>query len=187
MSDADRERVVSRLHTAVGEGRLTLSEFEERTAGVLAARTFAEVEPFLADLPPGPMQAAAPTGPVEVSSTGSKIVRTGRWTVPDQVSVRTTGSSTVLDFTEAILTTSAVTLEVNLRGSSIRLIVPEGTSIDTGAASLVGSSARVGKLPSYPEVGHTGLHISVTGTLMGSSLRAATPHVWFWRRWFGRK
>ena len=50
MADADRERVVTRLHGAVGEGRLTLGEFEDRVSGVLAARTFGEIEPFVADL-----------------------------------------------------------------------------------------------------------------------------------------
>src|SRR2546423_7838572 len=35
MSDADRERVVGWLKSAVSEGRLTLGEFEERVDGVL--------------------------------------------------------------------------------------------------------------------------------------------------------
>jgi hypothetical protein len=187
MSDADRELVLSRLHTAVGEGRLTLGEFEERTAGVLAARTFGEVEPFLADLPTGPVPASAPTGPVEMSATGSKISRTGRWTVPAELRIHGVGSAAVLDFTEAILTTSTVTVNVDLWGSSVKLIVPQGTSVDAGGASLVGSSAKVRRLPTYPESGRTGLHISITGTLKGSSLKASPPRVWFWQRWQRRR
>ena len=187
MSDADRERVVSRLHTAVGEGRLTLSEFEDRMAGVLEARTFGEVGPYLADLPSGPIAPAPPTGPVELSATGSKIVRNGRWTVPATLRVRNVGSSSVLDFTEAILTSSTVHIDVNLRGSSLRLIVPEGTSVDAGEASLVGSSVKVRRLPTYPHPGQLGMHVVVTGTVVGSSVKAAPPREWFWRRWFNRR
>lgn len=51
-SDADREAVIRRLQRAFAEGRLDLSELEERTAGVYAARTFGELRAFTRDLPP---------------------------------------------------------------------------------------------------------------------------------------
>ncbi len=51
-SDADRDRVIDVLRVAVGEGRLTPDEFEERMQAVLSARTFGELAPFTADLPP---------------------------------------------------------------------------------------------------------------------------------------
>jgi hypothetical protein len=50
-SDADRERVAERLRTAAGEGRLTSAELEERLEGAFSARTDAELEPLVADLP----------------------------------------------------------------------------------------------------------------------------------------
>ncbi|GAA2893920.1 hypothetical protein GCM10010472_60630 [Pseudonocardia halophobica] len=53
-SDAERERVVTRLHHAVGEGRLDLTEAEERTAAAYAARFRDELDPLLVDLPGGP-------------------------------------------------------------------------------------------------------------------------------------
>jgi hypothetical protein len=183
MGDADRERVVARLHTAVGEGRLTLGEFEDRISGVLAARTFAEIEPYVVDLPAGPVAPVAPSGPVELSATGSKIVRNGRWAVPATLRLRGAGSSQLLDFTEAFVTTSVVHIEVDLRGSSLRLVVPEGTSVDAGGVSLVGSSVNVRRVSTSPQLG---LHIVVTGTLTGSSIKAAPPRKPFWRRWFKR-
>ncbi|MGI8532824.1 MAG: DUF1707 SHOCT-like domain-containing protein, partial [Geodermatophilaceae bacterium] len=36
---AEREAAVERLHTAVGEGRLDVAEFDERVAQVYVART----------------------------------------------------------------------------------------------------------------------------------------------------
>jgi uncharacterized protein DUF1707 len=187
MGDADRERVVARLHTAVGEGRLTLGEFEDRMSGVLVARTFGEVEPFVADLPSAPAGPVTPSGPVDLSVTGSRIVRNNRWTVPTTLRLRGVGSSALLDFTQAIVTSSVVAIEVDLHGSSLRLIVPEGTSVDAGGTSLIGSSVKVRRVSEYAQPGQTGAHIVVTGSLKGSSIKASTPRERFWRRWFTSK
>jgi Domain of unknown function (DUF1707)/2TM domain len=51
-SDADRERVAERLRAAAGEGRLSSDELEERLESAFSARTGAELEPLVADLPP---------------------------------------------------------------------------------------------------------------------------------------
>jgi hypothetical protein len=51
---ADRERVMDVVKAAFTEGRLTQSEFEERSTRVLAARTYAELHALVADLPVGP-------------------------------------------------------------------------------------------------------------------------------------
>ena len=53
-SDADRERVAERLRAAAGDGRLTPAELEERLEVAFSARTDAELEPLVADLPVPP-------------------------------------------------------------------------------------------------------------------------------------
>ncbi|MET0188413.1 MAG: DUF1707 domain-containing protein [Pseudonocardia sediminis] len=50
-SDTERERVADRLRAAATDGRLTLSEADERQAAVYAARTRAELIPLVSDLP----------------------------------------------------------------------------------------------------------------------------------------
>jgi hypothetical protein len=50
-SDADRERVVERLRTHAGEGRLDVDELEERIDAALAARTVGELDVLMRDLP----------------------------------------------------------------------------------------------------------------------------------------
>jgi hypothetical protein len=58
-ADADRERVVEKLRTALDEGRLDLVEYDERVKYAYAARTYAELEPLTADLPgPSPTRQA---------------------------------------------------------------------------------------------------------------------------------
>jgi hypothetical protein len=43
-SDVDRDRVVARLRQQVGEGRLTLEEFSERSAAAFRARTLGDLD-----------------------------------------------------------------------------------------------------------------------------------------------
>lgn len=50
-SDADREQIVTKLQTAMDEGRLTLYEFDARLKDVYAAKTYGELAPILSDLP----------------------------------------------------------------------------------------------------------------------------------------
>jgi hypothetical protein len=42
-SDADRDRVVDVLRDAVGDGRLTADEFDERLEAALSSRTLGEL------------------------------------------------------------------------------------------------------------------------------------------------
>jgi hypothetical protein len=58
-SDADRERIGERLRTAAGEGRLTMTELDERLGAAYAATYQHELSALTADLP---HTAAAPAG-----------------------------------------------------------------------------------------------------------------------------
>lgn len=51
VSDAERESVAERLRKAHAEGRLDTAELEERVARCFAAKTRAELEPLVVDLP----------------------------------------------------------------------------------------------------------------------------------------
>ena len=51
VADADREKAAEHLREALGEGRLTLDELDERLRDVYAARTFGDLDRLLADLP----------------------------------------------------------------------------------------------------------------------------------------
>ena len=64
LSYAERDAVAARLRTAVGEGRITLDELEDRLRVVYGARSAAELLPVTADLPPSTeeLQAVAKAG-----------------------------------------------------------------------------------------------------------------------------
>jgi uncharacterized membrane protein len=58
ISDLDRERASEQLRTAYAEGRLDHDEFSQRLDHVYAAKTYGDLAPLTADLPP----AVPPTG-----------------------------------------------------------------------------------------------------------------------------
>lgn len=50
-SNAEREKTVELLQHALGEGRITMAEFEERVTAAYAAKTRGELDELTADLP----------------------------------------------------------------------------------------------------------------------------------------
>jgi hypothetical protein len=50
-SDADREQVAELLRHAAGDGRLLVDELEDRLGAALSAKTYAELDAIIADLP----------------------------------------------------------------------------------------------------------------------------------------
>jgi hypothetical protein len=61
-SDAEREAVADRLRAAATEGRLTISEMDDRLAEVYAATLRAQLEPLVVDLPVPPSSAPGRAG-----------------------------------------------------------------------------------------------------------------------------
>lgn len=180
MSDADREAVAERLRTAVGEGRLTLDEFEQRVAGVFAARTFAEVEPFVADLPGGPVAPRAPEQ-AELRTTAASLKRTGRWVVARRVRVTARAGSVKLDFTEALIAHPVVEIELNVSAGSTTLVVPRDASVDVDDVELIAGSARVRGVPTTQVAGTTH-HFVVRGAQRAGSLVVRYQRrFWRWR------
>jgi hypothetical protein len=86
-SDADREAIVTRLQTAVGEGRIDLDEFGQRADAAYAAVTRAELELLVADLPanaPRPVEIVGQRPAEEVSSVFGDITLAVATTPPQR-------------------------------------------------------------------------------------------------------
>src|SRR5262249_57392202 len=77
-SDRERDAVVQRVQDAFAEGRLDDAEFDERTRAALTARTHADLDALLADLP------AVPSAP----GPAPALPRPGRFAVALKSSVR---------------------------------------------------------------------------------------------------
>jgi hypothetical protein len=175
VSDAERQHVVDLLNRAVGRGMLSLDEFTERTDMALRARTRAELNGVLIDLPG--LTAVGSTVAVraetlELRQTASSLRRSGRWNVPPRIVLRNKLGSTVLDFSQARIADREVTIEIKNDLGSITMIVPDGATVDADQLSLTMSSFT-NKVNARAEQGDP--HFVLVGHLMSSSLKVR-PH-----------
>jgi hypothetical protein len=147
-SDAEREAIVERLRDAGAEGRLTMEELAERIDAAHAARTRAELEPLVADLPAAVGRAAAaparPTSSIVLGVLGGGD-RRGRWRVPARLTVVNVMGGADLDLREAVLDGPEVEITVwSLMGGS-DILVPEGVHVELGGFAVMGANdLRVG-------------------------------------------
>lgn len=170
MSDADRERVVERLQSAVGEGRLTLDEFQERVDGVLRAKTFGEVDVYLADLPAVPVGLpVTPRDVMQIRAHASSIRRRGRWSVPRKLVVQGRAGSVKLDFTEAVVAYPVVEIQLEVSAGSTTLVLPHGATANADEVELYAGSVKVRGVDAEPRLG-SGPHFVVAGVQRAGSL-----------------
>ena len=179
ISDAERELVVAQLNAAVAEGRLTLSEFEERVDGVLRSRTYGEIEPYVGDLPQkGPMSVPEQ---LEIRNQASNLKRQGRWTVPRRLLISTRAGSVKLDFTEAIFTGPVVEIRLEARSSSVDLVLPRGATADIDSIAPHASSLKQ-KVPAVYDAIGQGVIFKINGEVRSSSVRVRYQRrFWRWR------
>jgi hypothetical protein len=62
-ADQDRQHVADWLYAALNEGRLSLNEYDDRVRSAYGARTYAELNALLDDLPPAVQSAALAVPP----------------------------------------------------------------------------------------------------------------------------
>jgi len=168
------------LQAAVGVGRLTLAEFEQRLNAVLAARTLGEVEPFVADLPGGPVSAPAPEY-VELPTRAASLKRRGQWVVARRTLVAAKSGSVKLDFTDALIAHPEVTIELDVQSGSTTPVLPPGASVDIDNVEFVASCAHVRGVPASP-VAESGLHVVVRGRQRAGRLVVRYGRrFWRWR------
>ena len=171
-SDADREAVVSRLHTALSEGRLDAGEFAERADAAYAAGTRPELDRLVADLPTTPVEIVGSRPPEELSSVFGDVRLSGVAAVPQQV--RTVFGDIRLDLRD--LRTDADRLELRLTTwfGDVEVVVAEGV-----AAELIGSTVfgdRVTELAAVPRLSGTPRIVVRARTVFGDlRLRSLAP------------
>jgi Domain of unknown function (DUF1707) len=181
VSHEDRDQVAEALRVAAGDGRLTADELDQRLELALSARTYADLEPLLADLPGAGgtlatvgvyAPAAAAKDLVTLNCSSSSRERTGRWTVPARINVRAHAGTVKLDFTEAVLTQPALQVDVDLHSSALTLITRRGIVVDTDEVETHSSTVKV--VP-WDDEEPARLRVTVTGKCHASSINARPP------------
>jgi hypothetical protein len=194
-SDTDRERVAEALRVAAGDGRLTLSELEDRLEQAYSATTYGDLQHLTSDLPAGPYPVpglARPpvpysSGPASVPALRTERIsavlgdekRSGRWEVPARIEVSVFLGSVKLDFTEAIVRHREVVVHGNVWLGDLTMIVPEGIDVrlEEGTSVLGERSSKL----SGP-VTRGGPLYRVAGTVVLGEIKVKPPRKPFFRR-----
>ncbi|XVQ13825.1 DUF1707 SHOCT-like domain-containing protein [Spirillospora sp. CA-255316] len=150
-SDADRDRVADRLREALAEGRITPEEHAERIDVVYRAKTYAELEPVLSDLPAAPSGAEPrvrlekePSLPPPEPRSASIVAvfagaeRRGRWLVEPTTTVSCVFGGAELDFRQAVLTQREVTVNITCVFGGVDITVPPGVRLVSSISAVLG-------------------------------------------------
>lgn len=177
-SDAERERVAEALREALAEGRLDMEEFEERLEAAYKARTHAQLEPLVRDLPvpgsaapdPLPASAAARTGwrqrigGTPTSRVGIAILggfqRKGTWTAPRNFTAFALMGGGEIDLREARFEGRETVIRCFALMGGVNVIVPPDVETHVGGIGIMGGFDHSGTAdgePGAPRVAVTGL------------------------------
>jgi hypothetical protein len=135
-SDRERDAVVQRVQEAFAEGRLDDTEFDQRMRAALTARTHADLEILLTDLPaataaPGTAPAISGRGPGRFAiALKSSVRRAGRWRVPERYTTVVYKGGGWLDLRAAELSGPATTLLAVAYKSRVTILVPPGVRVE---------------------------------------------------------
>jgi hypothetical protein len=133
-SDRERDAVVQRVQDAFAEGRLDDAEFDERSRSALTARTHADLDALLADLPaapstPGPAPALPGPGRFAVALKSS-VRRAGRWRVPERYTTVVYKGGGWLDLRAAELSGPVTTFLAVAYKSRVTILVPPNVRVE---------------------------------------------------------
>lgn len=172
VGDRDRRLVDEQLQSAVGDGVLTLGEYDERAALVWRARTRADLDAVTRDLP---LAAPAPVPAVPAGAGGSVRLPEERRVVAVLSGDRLSGpvapgqgvtAYAVLGNAEIDLRREDLPADLQLRAVSVlgnvEVLVPRGVSVEVRGASVLGSR-DVSVEPARP--GGTVVHLDARAVL----------------------
>ena len=129
--------MAGQLQDAFAEGRLDDTEFDERMRAALTAKTHAELDAVVADLPATPGAAGARAVPVAGVTPGRLAVaykgtvrRAGRWRVPERYTTVVYKGTGWLDLRAAELSGPVTTFVAVAYKSRVMILVPPGVRVE---------------------------------------------------------
>ncbi len=164
-ADADREAVAETLRTSAAEGRISFEELDDRLGKALTAKAYGQLSDLVTDLPAQhaskPQHVTVPEPETLVlNTTASNLKQSGRWTVPRQITAKSTTGFITIDFTQATCMHREVAVEAETRTGRIRLILPDGWAAWIGPSSTgtshISNKAAETAAPGAPTVIVTG-------------------------------
>jgi hypothetical protein len=183
-SDAEREQAAETLRKAMGEGRLTVDELEDRLRVAYSAPTVRELERLVADvtvadgatgLATSPARAGGvtvrdgPGGERWVVSIMSGHERRGRWRIGSQCTVLNIMGGSEIDLNDVELSDRVTQLNVYSFWGGGEIRVPEGVAVEVSNVAIMGGNdIKLGDDVAPP--GGPVIRIRLVSIMAGSSI-----------------
>ncbi|MCV7419288.1 DUF1707 domain-containing protein [Mycobacterium yunnanensis] len=158
-ADSDRIQAAQLLTDAAAQGRLGMSEYEERLKKAYAAQTFDELDRLSSDLP-GIAPTAPPIGPGQPAPSTlllaimSGFERRGRWNVPKRLTSVALFGGGVIDLRYADFTTAEVEIHSYSVFGGQTILLPPELNVDVHGVGVMGAFDHLGDegSPGAPQV-----------------------------------
>ncbi|WP_190131897.1 DUF1707 SHOCT-like domain-containing protein [Streptomyces mashuensis] len=154
-SDADRDQVAGILREALAEGRLTADEHAERIGAVYEARTHAELQRLVSDLPAGATAGPAAGSRATVRPDDASMrpgvsrsenlaavfggaVRRGRWRPGPTINAFALFGGVEIDLTEAIFEHREIVINANVLFGGAEIKLPENVTVRGAGTGIFG-------------------------------------------------
>ncbi len=147
-ADTDRMQLAQLLTDAAAQGRLPMSEYENRLARAYAAQTYDELDRLSADLPqalPRPRRGGPcrPAPSTVLLAIMSGFERRGRWNVPKRLTTFALWGGGVVDLRYADFTSTEVEIHsYSIMGGQTILLPPE-VNVEVHGVGVMGAFDHV--------------------------------------------
>ena len=159
----ERDAVAAVLQEAAADGRLSMAELDDRLEVALQAKTYADLDPLVADLSvelpsrtlsSGRAQAQRPPSagysredPLRLDAGLGSEKRRGVWIVPPFILIKPGMGSVKLNFLEATPAAQLIEIQVIGGAGSTVLVLPDGWAVDADRLSKGSKSVKVPREP----------------------------------------
>jgi hypothetical protein len=151
----DQDRVTEFLRELYAAGHIDTERFDAGLAGLLTARTDAELAEVVRSLP-APVSLTSPdrrlSRPLEIHSGMGRLCLAGRWQLAAETHVSADLGSVRLDLTEADFDDHVIDLHVYSGWGTITIIVPRGVGVQIVKHRGGVSSRLEPPVPGFPLV-----------------------------------
>jgi hypothetical protein len=176
-ADTDRIQVAQLLTDAAAQGRLQMSEYEDRLTKVYSAETYAELDRLRSDLPGASMPPRHPGVCRPAPSTilfaiMSGFERRGRWNVPRRLTTFALWGGGIVDLRYADFTSPDVEIHSYSVMGGQTILVPPEVNVDVRGVGVMGKFGH-----SVNGQGHPGApHIIIKGFSLWGSVGIKRKH-----------
>ncbi len=178
VADTDRIEVAQLLTDAASQGRLGMTEYEERLAKVYAAQTYVELDRLSSDLPGASTRPRRRGGPCRPAPSTvllaimSGFERRGRWNVPRRLTTFALWGGGVVDLRYADFTSPDVEIKAYSIMGGQTILVPPEVNVEVRGVGVMGTfdhSAAGDGMPGAP-------HVVVRGFALWGSVGVKRKH-----------